>query len=308
MNIDWKKYRITDGKGFKIEKYRTDAPVKRPSDEALLKQELKYKKNVADLQYKLYAENRQSMLIILQGMDSAGKDSLVRHIMNGVNPQGLQVYSFKHPTSLELEHSYLWRHYLKLPEHGQIVIFNRSHYENVLISKVHPEIVLAEQVPGIDSVKKVDKKFWTQRYDQINNFEDVVVQNGTRIIKFFLHLSKDEQRKRFLERLDNKEKHWKFSSADVKERGYWDQYQQAYQDAIRHCSSADAPWYVIPADDKWYSHLLCGEIISYELSRMRPRFPTVDSDELDMMRTARVQLEEERGAKGAKDEGRGKKK
>lgn len=294
MNIDWKKYRIKDGKGFRLEKYRTGAPMDRPKDDVLLAREMKYKKKIADLQYKLYADNRQSMLIILQGMDSAGKDSLVRHIMNGVNPQGLQVYSFKHPTSLELEHSYLWRHYLKLPEHGQIVIFNRSHYENVLISKVHPEIVLAEHVPGIDSVKKVDKKFWSQRYQQINNFEDVIVQNGTRVIKFFLHLSKDEQRKRFLERLDNKDKHWKFSSADIKEREYWDDYQRAYQDAIRHCSHPDTPWYVIPADDKWYTHLLCGEIISHELEQMDLSFPTVDGTELEMMKEARRQLQQER--------------
>lgn len=294
MKIDWKKYRITDGKNFKIAKYHTGAPISRPKDDLLLAREEAYKKTIADLQYKLYAENRQSMLIILQGMDSSGKDSLVRHIMNGVNPQGLQVYSFKHPTSLELEHSYLWRHYLKLPEHGEIVIFNRSHYENVLISKVHPDIVLAEHVPGIDTVKKVDKKFWTQRYKQINHFEDVIVQNGTKIIKFFLHLSKDEQRKRFLERLDNKEKHWKFSSDDVKERQYWDDYQQAYQDAIRHCSRPEAPWYVIPADDKWYTHILCGEIIAHELQKMDLHFPSVDNTELEMMRQARQQLQQER--------------
>lgn len=294
MNIDWKKYRIADGKGFKLAKYRTSAPIDRPKDDILLEREEKYKKKIADLQYKLYAENRQSLLIILQGMDSSGKDSLVRHIMNGVNPQGLQVYSFKHPTSLELEHSYLWRHYLKLPEHGQIVIFNRSHYENVLISKVHPEIVLAEHIPDIDTVKKVDKKFWQQRYQQINHFEDVIVQNGTRIIKFFLHLSRDEQRKRFLERLDNKEKHWKFSSDDIKERSYWDDYQSAYQDAIRHCSRPDAPWYVIPADDKWYTHILCGEIISHELEKMKLSFPSVDNTEMEMMREARKQLQQER--------------
>ena len=294
MHIDWKKHRVRSGKDFKLSKFSTEAPGHAPKAEALIAQELKYQNEIAALQYKLYAENRQSMLIVLQGMDSAGKDSLVRHIMNGVNPQGLQVHSFKHPTALELEHSYLWRHYLKLPEHGQIVIFNRSHYENVLISKVHPEIVLAEHVPGIDTVKKVNHKFWTQRYQQINNFEDVIVQNGTRIIKFFLHLSKDEQRKRFLERLENKEKHWKFSSDDIKERQYWDEYQHAYQDAIRHTSSEDAPWYIIPADDKWYTHLLCGEIILKELQRMSPSFPDVDTTEREMMHQARLKLEKEK--------------
>ncbi|MCW3125642.1 MAG: polyphosphate--nucleotide phosphotransferase [Bacteroidetes bacterium] len=291
MDIDWKKYRITSGKDFKISKFSTHAPVKRPSDQVLLEEEKKYKNAIASIQYKLYAENRQSMLIVLQGMDSSGKDSLVRHIMNGVNPQGLQVYSFKHPTSLELEHSYLWRHYLKLPEHGQITIFNRSHYENVLIAKVHPEIVLAEHVPGIDSVKKVNDKFWKQRYHQINNFEDVITQNGTRIVKFFLHLSRDEQRRRFLERLENKEKHWKFSSDDIKEREYWDEYQQAYQDAIRHTSQDKTPWYVIPADDKWFTHMLCGEIIQHELEKMNPSFPAIDKTELEMMHQAKISLE-----------------
>jgi PPK2 family polyphosphate:nucleotide phosphotransferase len=292
MHIDWKKSRIISDKDFKISKFSTKAPFKKPDDDIILAKEQKYQSVIADLQYKLYAENRQSLLIVLQGMDSAGKDSLVRHIMNGVNPQGLQVYSFKHPTSLELEHSYLWRHYLKLPEHGQIVIFNRSHYENVLISKVHPEIVLAEHVPGIDSVKKVDHKFWKQRYEQINNFEDVITQNGTKIIKFFLHLSKEEQRKRFLDRLDNKEKHWKFSSDDIKERGYWDDYQRVYQDAIRQTCQHVAPWYVIPADDKWYTHLLCGEIIMNELQAMKPTFPGVPKDEMKMMADAKKVLEE----------------
>jgi PPK2 family polyphosphate:nucleotide phosphotransferase len=290
MDINWKKHRIRSGKDFKIAKFSTKAPKKRPSDEELLAAEQHYKDEIAALQYKLYAENRQSMLIVLQGMDSAGKDSLVRDIMNGVNPQGLQVYSFKHPTALELEHSYLWRHYLKLPEHGQITIHNRSHYENVLIAKVHPEIVIAEHVPGIDTVGKVDQKFWRQRYHQINNFEDVITQNGTRIIKFFLHLSKDEQRKRFLERLENKEKHWKFSSDDIKERQFWDDYQHAYQEAIRHTSQDKTPWYVIPADDKWYTQQLCAEIILHELRDMSPSFPEVDKAEMEMMKQAKAKL------------------
>lgn len=290
MHIDWKKYRIRSGKDFKITDFSTRASIKQPSNEVLQAAEQKYKDEIAALQYKLFAENRQSLLIVLQGMDSAGKDSLVRHIMNGVNPQGLQVYSFKHPTALELEHSYLWRHYLKLPEHGQITIFNRSHYENVLIAKVHPEIVLAEHVPGIDTVKNVDHKFWMQRYKQINNFEDVIEQNGTQIVKFFLHLSKDEQRKRFLERLDNKDKHWKFSSNDIKERQFWSDYQKAYEDAIRHTSQDKTPWYIIPADDKWFTHLLCGKIILKELQRMNPSFPSIDKTEMEMMNQAKAKL------------------
>ena len=195
--------------------------IKQPSKKDLKARLSKDIKAIAKLQYKLFAENRQSLLIILQGMDSAGKDGTIKHIMSGVNPQGVLVYSFKHPSALELEHDYLWRHTQKLPEHGQITIFNRSHYENVLISKVHPEFVLAERLPGIDSIDKIDKHFWNRRYEQINDFEKNIAESGTQILKFFLHLSKEEQRIRFLERIENKEKHWKFSSNDITERKFW---------------------------------------------------------------------------------------
>jgi PPK2 family polyphosphate:nucleotide phosphotransferase len=289
----WHKYRVTGDKPCSLRDYPTTAQIKQPDRDELELMLRKCREAIATEQNKLYAEGKQSILIVLQGMDSAGKDSLIKHIMSGVNPQGILVHSFKHPTSQELVHSYLWRHYLKLPEKGQITIFNRSHYENVLISKVHPEIVLAERIPGIDSVKDVNKKFWKQRYEQIIDFERVVIQNGTQIIKIFLHLSKNEQRKRFLERIENKEKHWKFSSDDISERQHWDQYQAAYEQAISHTSIGRSPWHIVPADDKWYTQLIVSHIIIDKLNDMNPKFPPVSSAEMDMMRMARERLEKE---------------
>ena len=289
----WHKYRVSSGKGFKLSDYSTTASIKQPSAENLQKAFDEDKSELAVLQNKLYAENRQSLLIILQGMDSAGKDSFIKHIMNGMNPQGLAVHSFKHPSGQEQAHDYLWRHYIYLPEQGQISIFNRSHYENVLISKVHPEIVLAERLPGIDKLTRVDKSFWSERYKQINGFEELLIQNGTQILKFFLHLSKDEQRKRFLERIENKEKHWKFSSADISERSFWDKYQHAYEQAIRHTSSKKSPWHVIPADDKWYTHMVAGAIILDKLREMDPTYPPVTKEESDLMRRAKARLGKE---------------
>jgi PPK2 family polyphosphate:nucleotide phosphotransferase len=289
----WHTYKVKSGKDFKLSDFPTGASSKQPTSEELDQRFEKDKDEIAKLQNRLYAENRQSLLIILQGMDSAGKDSFIKHIMAGVNPQGLTVHSFKHPSGQELAHDYLWRHYIYLPEQGQISIFNRSHYENVLISKVHPEIVLAERIPGIDKLDKVDKAFWAERYRQINNFEEVLIQNGTQILKFFLHLSKDEQRKRFLERIENREKHWKFSSADISERDFWAEYQHAYEQAIRHTSSKKSPWYVIPADDKWYTHLVAGSIIIDKLNEMNPIYPPVTKEESELMRRAKTKLEKE---------------
>lgn len=285
-----KNYEISSGKKFKLSKYKTrksNKNLQEEESEELLGKDIE---EIAKLQNVLYAENRQSLLVILQGMDSAGKDSTIKHIMKGVNPQGVDVASFKHPSDLELEHDYLWRHSLKLPEHGMITIFNRSHYENVLISKVHPEIVLAERIPKIDSVKKVDKKFWKNRYEQIRNFEKRNIDNGTSIVKIFLHLSKDEQRFRFLERIEDKQKHWKFSSADIAEREYWDDYQSAYEDAIRETSTKDAPWYIVPADDKLFAHQLIAKIILWKLKDMNPKFPEIDKKELSALAAAKKKL------------------
>lgn len=250
---------------------------------------------ISKLQNKLFAEDSQSLLIILQGMDSAGKDGTIKHIMRGINPQGIQVVSFKHPSTKELEHDYLWRHTINLPEHGQIAIFNRSHYENVLISKVHPELVLAERLHNYDKLPKIDKTFWKLRYNQINSFEKRNIETGTQILKFFLHLSKDEQGKRFLDRINNSDKHWKFSSSDIEERKYWDDYQAAYEQAIKHTSTKTAPWYIIPADDKLNAHFLIGRIILNKLTEMKPVFPSKTNKEQAYMQKAKLNLEFEIG-------------
>jgi PPK2 family polyphosphate:nucleotide phosphotransferase len=289
-----KDYRVRDGKHFHFEKYKTSSGYKKP-DEVTLDEWMQHiSDKLGKLQYKLYAEHRRSLLIILQGMDSSGKDSAIKSIVDELNPQGVLVYSFKHPSELELKHDYLWRHYLKLPQQGQIVIFNRSHYENVLISKVHPRLLLAEIIPGIDSKKEIDHKFWKTRYEQINNFEKLITQTGTSVLKFFLHISKEEQRDRFLERIENKEKHWKFSSADIIERDYWDDYQQAYKDALKNTHTDYAPWYVIPADEKWFAKLLINRILLEKLEEMKPEFPPLPKEELEFMEKARRKLLKEK--------------
>jgi len=288
--MNWNKCKVKPNQHFKLSKIETRAGTKQPDKEELKAKLANDVAEIAQLQNKLFAENRQSLLIILQGMDSAGKDGTIKQIMSGVNPQGVLVHSFKHPSDLELEHDYLLRHAQKLPEHGQITIFNRSHYENVLISKVHPKLILAERLPGIHSVDDIDKDFWNKRYKQINYFEKNMVQNGTHILKFFLHLSKQEQCKRFLERIENKEKHWKFSSNDITERDFWDDYQTAYEQAIKHTSTKIAPWYIIPADDKSYAHLLIGRIILEKLKTINPAFPPIDKKEKEFMNMAKEKL------------------
>jgi len=254
---------------------------------SLLKQEVD---QISKLQNKLFAENQKSVLILFQGMDSSGKDSAIKHIMRGVNPQGVNVTSFKHPTGVELEHDYLWRHAQKMPEHGQIAIFNRSHYENVLISRVHPKIVLSERLPSIAQLKDVDDDFWRMRYKQINDFEKRNIENGTYIVKIFLHLSKEEQCKRFIARLEDRTKHWKFSFSDITERNYWEDYQHAYEQAILHTSTKLSPWYIIPADDKWVARVLISKIIYNTLKQLNPSFPIRDEKEKKRMWKEKVRL------------------
>ena len=250
-------------------------------------------KEISRLQNILYAENNQSLLIILQGMDSSGKDGTIKHILRGVNPQGVKVVSFKHPSTQELEHDYLWRHAINLPEHGQITIFNRSYYENVLISKVHPELVLAERIHGYTKIDQINNDFWDKRYNQIKQFESHNLKTGTQILKFFLYLSIDQQAQRFLERIANKDKHWKFSSDDIEERKFWHKYQKVYQQAIKHTSTKHAPWYVIPADDKLYAHFLISRIILEKLMEMNPTLPPKTLKEIEYMNNAKLNLERE---------------
>lgn len=288
MKINTSHYRISTEDKVSLDNFRTDVPFSRPDDLDL--QLVEDREKIARFQTKLYAENRQALLIIFQGMDGSGKDSCIKHIMSGVNPQGVVVTSFKHPSALELSHDYLWRHYIKLPEQGNIGIFNRSHYENVLISKVHPELILAERIPGILKVSDLNHAFWKSRYRQIRHFEETLNETGTHVLKFFLHLSKAEQKKRFLERIEEKQKHWKFSTADIEERAHWDEYKRAYEKALQHTGTKDNPWFVIPADDKWFTHLLISSIIIEKLKSMKIAFPVADNILENQMQKAKAML------------------
>ena len=232
------------------------------ASEKKIKSELeKTRDEVGKWQDILYAHGKYSVLICLQGMDTSGKDSLIREVFKGFNSRGVVVHSFKSPTALELKHDYLWRHYIALPARGKIGIFNRTHYENVLITRVRPEYILNEKLPHINSLEDIDEKFWDKRFEEIINFEDHLSTNGTIIFKFFLNLSREEQRQRLLRRLENSEKNWKFSAGDLKERKLWDDYRNCYEDAINRTSTEKAPWYIIPADDKDTARYLVAKIL-----------------------------------------------
>lgn len=243
------------------------------------------------LQEKLYADGSQSLLIVLQAMDAAGKDSLIEHVFGGVNPQGCEVTSFKTPSSKDYSHDFIWRHYLALPEKGKIGIFNRSHYESVLVCKVHPEYNLSEKT--WDSVKDFDDKFWENRYESIRNFEKHLAQNGTTIIKIFLNVSKEEQKKRLLDRINEPEKNWKFSTADLPERALFDQYMEHYETAINETNKKDAPWYVLPADNKWFARVAAVQIIIDTLEKMDLKFPQLSEKDSQGLKNAKKQLENE---------------
>jgi PPK2 family polyphosphate:nucleotide phosphotransferase len=216
----------------------------------------------------MYAHNRHAFLICLQGMDTSGKDSLIREVFKEFNPRGVVVHSFKTPNSTELEHDYLWRHYLALPEKGKFAVFNRTHYENVLVTRVHPEYILFENLPGIEKVEDITPQFWENRMEQINNFEKHISQNGTTILKFYFHMSKEEQRKRLLKRLEQAEDQWKFSTGDLKERELWDDYMKYYEEAINKTSKSYAPWFIVPADDKGIARYIVAKIIWEELQKL----------------------------------------
>jgi PPK2 family polyphosphate:nucleotide phosphotransferase len=247
-----------------------------------------------ELQEKLYAHDRYSLLVILQAMDAAGKDSTIEHVMSGVNPQGCQVFSFKQPSAEELDHDYLWRCNKSLPERGRIGIFNRSYYEEVLVVRVHPELLRYQRLPEtLLTEEALAGPLWKQRFEQINQFEKHLYENGIVVVKFFLHVSKEEQKDRFLKRIDEPEKNWKFSAADVKERAYWDAYMRAYEEAISHTSTKWAPWYVIPADQKWFTRLAVAAILIRELEKLRLAYPQVSKERRVEMAEARTLLEAE---------------
>jgi PPK2 family polyphosphate:nucleotide phosphotransferase len=281
------KILVKQGSKVNLDKYDTKyTSVYKNKEEA----EEKLEKDIvrlSDLQDKLYAQDKYSLLIIFQAMDAAGKDGTIKHVMSGINPQGCDVASFKSPSMEELMHDYLWRINRVLPRRGMIKIFNRSHYEEVLVTRVHPEYILSQNIPGIKSVDDIGNKFWERRYKQINNFEKHLDDNGTKVIKFFLHISKDEQKIRFLKRIDHPEKNWKFSAADVKERKYWDKYMNAYEDAISETSTDHAPWYIIPADNKWFMRSVVGDIIAGTLEQLDLAYPKLSKDKLSDLKTAK---------------------
>ncbi len=245
---------------------------------------------LVELQDIFYAADTYSLLIIFQAMDAAGKDGAIKHVMSGLNPQGCQVASFKSPSTRELDHDYLWRSNLMLPERGRIGIFNRSYYEEVLVVRVHPKILDSQKIP--ESLKK--GAIWKRRYREINNYEQYLTDNGTKIVKFFLHVSKEEQKKRFLERINNPAKNWKLSPADVKERAYWDDYQAAYEEMLSHTSTEAAPWYVIPADKKWFSRAVISDILVKSLKSLHFHYPTPDASQMAALQEAKTSLEAEK--------------
>ena len=251
-------------------------------------------KRLADLQERLYAQDRWALLVILQGVDTAGKDGVIEHVMSGVNPQGCQIHSFKAPSEEELDHDFLWRNVTRLPERGRIGIFNRSYYEEVLVVRVHPEILAGEKLPP----ELVTRNIWQHRFKDIRAFERYLSRNGTEILKFHLRISKEEQRRRLLARLDEPAKRWKFSMHDLEERKLWDKYMAAYEDMIRHTSTPEAPWHVVPADRKWFAHLAIAATIVERLERLDLQFPKVEGPALAEMRKVRKALMAERPGRG----------
>jgi PPK2 family polyphosphate:nucleotide phosphotransferase len=279
-------YRVEDGKHFKLKDFDPADTGHLHSEEQAREHLQKYIARTEDLQAKLYAQDSWAVLLIFQAMDAAGKDGTIKHVMSGVNPQGCEVYSFKTPSDTELQHDFLWRTTTHLPERGHIGIFNRSYYEEVLVVRVHPKVLDNEKIPPA----LISKNIWQERFEDIKSFERHIARNGTVIRKFFLHLSKKEQKKRFLARLDEPEKNWKFSAADIHEREYWDDYQKAYEDMIRHTASKHAPWYVVPADNKWFTHLVVSAAIVETLEELGLSDPKVDAAKRKELQAARGML------------------
>jgi PPK2 family polyphosphate:nucleotide phosphotransferase len=283
-----KPFRVTDGERFRLrdidpgETLRFGSEDKPRAKEALAMGI----EALAELQDMLYAQNRWAVLLVFQAMDAAGKDGTIKHVMSGVNPQGCEVYSFKAPSEEELDHDYLWRSMKSLPERGRIGIFNRSYYEESLVVRVHPELLAKQRLP----TEVITKDVWKERYQDIRSFERYLTRNGVILLKFFLHVSKKEQKRRFLERLENSEKNWKFSTNDVKERKFWDEYMTAYEDAIRHTATKHAPWYVVPADNKWFTRVVVAAAVVETLGSLGLSYPEVDKERRKELLAARRAL------------------
>ncbi|MBA4222547.1 MAG: hypothetical protein C0458_17595 [Methylobacterium sp.] len=287
-----KRFRVTDGDDFKLKRFDPGETCGLALDKNGASELLQTGvKRLRDLQERLFAEKRWSVLIVLQAIDTAGKDGTIEHVMSGVNPQGCEVTSFKAPSSLELRHDFLWRTTCALPERGEIGIFNRSYYEEVLVVRVHEELLRKQGLPP----KLIGKHVWRDRFESIRDFEKHLARNGTVVLKFFLNLSKDEQRRRFLSRIDEPDKNWKFEPADLAERKHWDDYQAAYQDAIAETATKHAPWHVVPADNKWFTRLIVAATIVDRLEKLDPQFPVVDDEARKVMAKARKELLAEDG-------------
>jgi PPK2 family polyphosphate:nucleotide phosphotransferase len=283
-----KPYRVTDGKKFRlVDVDPRDTGELTSEDKPRAKEALQTGiQALAELQDVLYAQDRWAVLLIFQAMDAAGKDGAIKHVMSGINPQGCQVTSFKAPSSEDLDHDYLWRCINALPERGRIGIFNRSYYEETLVVRVHPEFLSGQKLPR----ECVSKGIWDERFEDIRSFERYLTRNGTIIRKFFLHVSKEEQQKRFLERLDNPDKNWKFSANDAKERGFWDKYMEAYEETIRETATEDTPWYVVPADRKWFTRLIVAAAVIDALASLELHYPEVSAAKREELATAREAL------------------
>lgn len=285
-----KEFLVEEGKKLNLKKHRTDYTGKYKDKEAAVSDLEKNIERLAKLQDVLYAQNHHALLIIIQALDAAGKDGLIKHVMSGVNPQGCQVFSFKAPSHEELDHDFLWRASKSLPERGRLGLFNRSYYEEVLVVRVHPEFLQGQPLP---TKTKNDKKVWEKRFEDIRNFEKYLNRNGIHVVKFFLNVSKDEQKKRFLERIEQPEKNWKFSAQDVKERAFWDDYQKVYAEAMEATSTEKSPWYVIPADNKWFTRVAVSEIICQHLEAMKLHYPVLSDEQKAELAEAKVLLENE---------------
>lgn len=283
-------FRAEQGKRVNLKKHKTDFTANYKSKKDAVKDLEKNIVRLSKLQDVLYAQNVHSLLIVIQALDAAGKDSLVKHVMSGVNPQGCQVFAFKAPSPEEKDHDYLWRCQKVVPERGRIGIFNRSHYEEVLVVRVHPEILAGQQLP--DKIK-ADKSIWKKRYEDIRNWEDYLADNGVHVLKFFLHVSKEAQKQRFLERIELPEKNWKFSAFDLKERALWDKYMQAYEDAISATSTRKSPWYIIPADKKWFTRVAVSEIICRKLESLKMSYPKLTPEQTAELAECKKALESE---------------
>lgn len=287
MKIQTNRFKVKPGSAVKLKKWATQVKPIHATQEVYQEMLAEQIAALSEQQECLYAANQYSLLLIFQAMDAAGKDGAIKHVMSGVNPQGCQVFSFKHPSAQELDHDFLWRYSQCLPERGRIGIFNRSYYEDVLIVRVHPEILSEQGLPGALLKKKT---IWPERYQSIVELEKHLHRNGTRVIKFFLHLSRDEQRKRFLDRIDEPSKNWKIGPADIAERQYWDDYMDAYQDCLSATSTKDAPWYVVPADDKQNARLIIAKIVLDTVKSLHMRYPKCDVSRLRELAGMREQL------------------